>query len=191
MSLYCMTRNDTVSFVDRYGLRGWSSRHRLHRKRRKSRNNPEPDERGVRTRNGVKECRTHEQRKGYTPKVNGCGSGWNTYLVPDMDYLSLIELAWIDFTKACNAHDKCYGTCGSDKELCNDKLARDMKQTCDKLTYRPLARYRCHKMADLYKKAVDSYGESPWQDAQDEACAWKPCDQICPLEHPFGEDDLW
>lgn len=191
ISLYCMTRNDTISSFDRYGLLGWRGRHRFRSKHHRRSGKQEPVIRGVRTKNGIKECRTHEQRKDYSPTVNGCGSGWNTYFVPDMDYLSLIELAWIDFSKACNEHDKCYGTCGSDKGLCNDMLARDMKQACDKLTYRPLARYRCHKMADLYKMAVDSLGESPWQDAQDEACEWKPCDQVCPKEYPFNEDDLW
>lgn len=38
--------------------------------------------------------------------VNGCGSGWNTYLVPDS-----IPLLNCKFEKPCNRHDACYGKC--------------------------------------------------------------------------------
>lgn len=38
--------------------------------------------------------------------VNGCGSGWNTYLVPDS-----IPLLQCNFNNSCNAHDLCYGVC--------------------------------------------------------------------------------
>ena len=40
------------------------------------------------------------------PGPNGCGTGWNTWLVPDS--LPVLSCA---FESACNAHDVCYGKC--------------------------------------------------------------------------------
>jgi hypothetical protein len=37
---------------------------------------------------------------------NGCGSGWNTYLVPDS-----IPIMNCKFENSCNKHDACYGKC--------------------------------------------------------------------------------
>jgi hypothetical protein len=39
---------------------------------------------------------------------NGCGTGWNRYLVPDR-----IKLVGCEFKAACDAHDICYGACES------------------------------------------------------------------------------
>jgi hypothetical protein len=38
--------------------------------------------------------------------TNGCGSGWNTYLVPDS-----LPLGICNFEQSCNNHDVCYGKC--------------------------------------------------------------------------------
>lgn len=38
--------------------------------------------------------------------VNGCGTGWNTWLVPDS-----IPVLQCTFEQACNGHDVCYGKC--------------------------------------------------------------------------------
>ena len=40
--------------------------------------------------------------------VNGCGTGWNTWLVPDS-----IPILQCTFEQACNGHDLCYGKCES------------------------------------------------------------------------------
>lgn len=37
---------------------------------------------------------------------NGCGTGWNTWLVPDS-----IPVVYCRFESACNKHDVCYGKC--------------------------------------------------------------------------------
>jgi hypothetical protein len=44
--------------------------------------------------------------QGPDPTPNGCGSGWNTYLVPDY-----IPIAGCQLESSCNAHDMCYGKC--------------------------------------------------------------------------------
>lgn len=47
---------------------------------------------------------------GFAPtvqaQVNGCGSGWNRYLVPNE-----IKPLGCNFETACNRHDECYGRC--------------------------------------------------------------------------------
>jgi hypothetical protein len=47
-------------------------------------------------------------------KTNGCGTGWNRYLIPDK-----IQFLGCDFKSACDAHDVCYGQCtlASSKDL--------------------------------------------------------------------------
>lgn len=39
---------------------------------------------------------------------NGCGSGWNTFVVPDR-----IRLLGCEFKASCDLHDKCYSICDS------------------------------------------------------------------------------
>ncbi|NCT84021.1 MAG: hypothetical protein GXC94_12795 [Comamonadaceae bacterium] len=39
-------------------------------------------------------------------ETNGCGSGWNRYLVPDS-----LRIVGCNFRPACDAHDICYGRC--------------------------------------------------------------------------------
>ena len=60
--------------------------------------------------------------------TNGCGSGVSTHLVPDYLYVNgapIMRLGPI-FTGACNLHDICYGTYGSDKESCDTALHSKM-----------------------------------------------------------------
>ena len=40
--------------------------------------------------------------------TNGCGAGWNRYLVPDK-----LKIIGCNFRPACDAHDVCYGRCAS------------------------------------------------------------------------------
>lgn len=44
----------------------------------------------------------------YAQETNGCGTGWNRYLVPDR-----IKLIGCDFKQACDSHDVCYGKCST------------------------------------------------------------------------------
>ncbi|MBR3924663.1 MAG: hypothetical protein IKJ45_16210, partial [Kiritimatiellae bacterium] len=133
---------------------------------------------GLRTKtiNGVIMCRTNRPAPGYEPSVNGCGSGWNTYLVPDADYSIIGKIFGVDFEVACNRHDRCYGTCAENKNKCDRNLQSDMKSECDKIpSIFFTAKLRCKLMADIFYSAVDNLGEGPFEDAQDNACAWDCC----------------
>ena len=126
--------------------------------------------------NGGEECRTNRSKTEYTPSENGCGSGWNTYLVPDADYLSLLHFQWVDFNVACNTHDQCYGTCGSDKNTCDSSLRKGIQKACDKIPgIFMLSRGRCLTLADVYYTAVQAFGDEPFESAQDAGCEWEPC----------------
>lgn len=44
----------------------------------------------------------------YAQETNGCGTGWNRYLVPDR-----IKILGCEFRAACDSHDICYGKCSN------------------------------------------------------------------------------
>lgn len=110
------------------------------------------------------EYRTTEQKKGYRPTSNGCGAEGGTKVRGDF-YL-------FDITPACNAHDICYGTCGSNKSLCDSKFFADIMTICTKRVAIP---YLCYNLASIYSGAVLGWGNSAYEAAQDEACEWAPC----------------
>ncbi len=60
--------------------------------------------------------------------VNGCGAAGSIDLVPD-GLIGVPQFGNI-FTPACNAHDTCYGTYGTDKHGCDRKLRDDMVNGC-------------------------------------------------------------
>ena len=78
---------------------------------------------------------------------NGCGTGWNSYLVPDR-----IVLAQCEFRSACDAHDVCYGKCG-------DVPVADRPSHCEYLRCKPggdlLGNEQCRskKFDDLFGQA--------------------------------------
>ena len=82
----------------------------------------------------------------------------------------------VDFEVACNRHDKCYVTWAENKNKCDRDLRSDMKSQCDKIpNLFIVAKWRCKMMTDIFYLAVDNFGEGPFEDAQDEACAWECC----------------
>lgn len=117
-------------------------------------------------------------------QTNGCGSGWNTYLVPDR-----LPLSSCEFKSACDVHDICYGKCeglkpsdrppqceylrcrkggdlvGSDtcinvKYVRLEKAANERKGQCDAKFYNNLVstnpnRPVCRVFAAIYGKAVE------------------------------------
>jgi hypothetical protein len=122
-----------------------------------------------------------------SPAPNGCGSSWNTYLVPDS-----IPILGCDFKDACNQHDTCYARClpntptallpectylkcEQNGELngqaqCNTEpfntlraQAAQRKKSCDLNFYSTLGAKNfsnlvCHAFSSLYYKAVDRFG---------------------------------
>ena len=99
------------------------------------------------------------------PEVNGCGSSGLGSLVPDyvVDWKGVGNI----FTPACNLHDSCYGTYGSDKHGCDRALRDDMVAACQRATQpdtTPLdaaihAEFmqRCTAQADLYSSGLQSW----------------------------------
>ena len=59
---------------------------------------------------------------------NGCGSGTSENLVPDYLFVGGVAAYRLGpiFRQACNFHDVCYGTYGTDKEACDMVLHDDM-----------------------------------------------------------------
>jgi len=84
---------------------------------------------------------------------NGCGSDGSEHLVPDYLFVNgapVLRLGPI-FSGACNLHDVCYGTHGSDKEACDMILHDDMIEfaqlrmtSTQWLVYGPFVRGQAH-----------------------------------------------
>ena len=111
---------------------------------------------------------------GLEKERNGCGAkggqGWpNGY--PPWPLLPLV-----DFTGCCDAHDICYGTCGSVRSECDRGLGACMRQKCEEsLRYVYHEKALCVQMANKYEWAVKTFGAGPFEVGQDDGCVWKPC----------------
>jgi hypothetical protein len=64
-----------------------------------------------------------------------------------------------DFTDACNAHDRCYGTPGATQQGCDDQMLADTLASCGDSR-------RCRLIAHLYHRAVASGGADAFNEAQ-------------------------
>ena len=109
------------------------------------------------------------------PKSNGCGpQGWKWNLVPNR------PLGMADFTKACDAHDICYGTCDAKKADCDQALEDDAGVACLQkygwMGMQPMPLLlkaelkACLEIAHLYFLAVSKGGDQPFKDAQKTGC---------------------
>jgi hypothetical protein len=122
-------------------------------------------------------------------EVDGCGTGWNTWLVPDS-----LPLLQCNFQSACNKHDQCYGKCegraldpkaphceylrcrkGGDlagSQTCNTNVrlvrvnlaAMERRQKCDvafevDIRTDNVRKPVCHAFARVYRLAVKYWGE--------------------------------
>lgn len=117
--------------------------------------------------------RLKTQKKGYVPKANGCGaagSGISKY-IPNNYY-------YFDFEKACNNHDKCYGTCNTNKDSCDSTFHLELKNACynKKVLWSPVMFILClEHLSTIYYLAVSFLGKDAYENGQDEACEWKDC----------------
>ena len=118
---------------------------------------------------------------------NGCGTGWNRYLVPNS-----VPLAACQFKVSCDQHDICYGKCGDlpadkrppqceylrcrpegdlfRKQECGDvkfvelkKDADGRKRQCDAVFYTNIVNNNpekpvCRAFAVIYRNAVQYFG---------------------------------
>lgn len=120
---------------------------------------------------GLKKCRSNSPRPGYEPSVNGCGTEGG-FPVPD-SYFGMV-----DFTACCNGHDRCYGTCGSNRADCDSALSDCMKNACDKYFTLPIAwheRVACRATASIYWLTLRAIGGAAYESAQDESCDEEEC----------------
>ena len=121
------------------------------------------------------EYRTTRAKPGHIPTTNGCGSSGSEW-VPDSNW------GKVDFTPACNAHDICYGTCGTTHQSCDNSLANAMEAACLEwwnswwgyITV-GTAYFSCVAQAEIYRGTLLAGGGMAFDNAQDEACEFDTC----------------
>lgn len=91
-------------------------------------------------------------------RCNGCGSGWNSKLVPDRIY-------FLNINRACCIHDYMYevGTTIQDKRLADEVLLLNLKRLIDEdknfLRNNRFMKRRMKNIAKIYYDFVDKFGE--------------------------------
>lgn len=110
-----------------------------------------------------------QKNKLHVPSSDGCGSlGVNI----DTDYLPAPEMA-----KCCDAHDICYDTCNSDKELCDLDFKRCLYKYCDSFEKGPAGDVLikgCKAAAKMLFTGTMTLGCKSYRDAQQRACYCPP-----------------
>jgi len=115
---------------------------------------------------------------GLEANCNGCGpNDWRSPFVPNRPFFI------IDFTSACNTHDRCYAKCGVKKATCDTNFKGDTGLLCyhkygsnidPKYPYPPHPMLRpCYLLAEAYYKAVSEHGDSAYREAQKHCCKEK------------------
>jgi hypothetical protein len=126
------------------------------------------------------------QPENSATSVNGCGSGWNVWIVPDS-----IPILGCQFQDACNKHDICYGKCeGSNTQECSylrcksggdlygtNQCRKDIsllrswldsrtrKATCDQNLHDAIVaanpgKFVCSALGVVYRLAVKEWGDA-------------------------------
>ncbi|HST42498.1 MAG TPA: hypothetical protein VLK58_23465 [Conexibacter sp.] len=119
----------------------------------------------------------HAIESGLPSTFNGCGpeSGIRLPIFGRTDPVPDRPLFIADFFSSCQAHDCCYGGCGSDQVACDAAFLDDALKACAKAhpgsdeISRGL-RIACNKVAALYHFAVASGGRAAWEAAQATGC---------------------
>ncbi len=119
-----------------------------------------------------------QNRPSYVNKSNGCGpGGWLGILIPDTPY-------GYNFSKCCDAHDKCWGTCRTSQsavthqQTCDIQFLKCMQQVCKAVSAGNIQ--QCYAVANVYFEAVSrtQSGKNNYHAAQEEACIC--CCYNCP-----------
>uniref|UniRef100_UPI0040576964 hypothetical protein n=1 Tax=Candidatus Electronema sp. TaxID=2698783 RepID=UPI0040576964 len=74
-----------------------------------------------------------------------------------------------NFTEACRNHDKCYDTCGKNKEHCDDVFKSEMHDACNRTyssRWHVVQRRLCKETANTYHSAVNRMGGDAYRAAQ-------------------------
>jgi hypothetical protein len=119
----------------------------------------------------------------YYENVNGCGGeGWSKTAVRD---------TWgrVSFREACNNHDRCYMTPGSDVNQCDNRFGFDLRVSCERDSYvrdpvfnkkipDPVTLSACYPIATTYFGSVRAIGWNWHQAAQAKARRYRDLVQI-------------
>ncbi|EDW76871.1 uncharacterized protein Dwil_GK16013 [Drosophila willistoni] len=109
------------------------------------------------------------QNKFYTPTSDGCGS---LGLRISTEFLPAAEME-----TCCNAHDICYDTCNSDKELCDLDFKRCLYKYCDsyeKSLASDLMMKGCKAAAKMLFTGTLTLGCRSYLDSQKRSCYCAP-----------------
>lgn len=122
------------------------------------------------------------------PRGLACGSGLSDFIVPD-------NIAGRDVTACCQAHDRCYETCGASRMGCDQALAQCIMARCNDprdcgivpifphMFFNILVRGNCGRGAAVFYSAVRMYGKGAF-DAAQEGCTEPPPDEC-------GSECIW
>ncbi|KAK6301409.1 hypothetical protein J4Q44_G00274620 [Coregonus suidteri] len=125
-------------------------------------------------RNGVcqykcKYGKTPVHRHGYvTPEPNGCSSDLLGFQVPDSFDMGIPAM-----TQCCNLLDRCYDTCGSNKNRCDSKYRLCLHDICSDLkkSLGLVSKVKaCESVADALYNTVWTLGCRSFMNSQREAC---------------------
>jgi hypothetical protein len=117
--------------------------------------------------------------KQFAQKPDGCSSWSNNH--------HQVRDTWgpVDFRKACNDHDKCYYTLGSDPDKCNRKFCTALYKACEndliggwdpiRATLASPILGSCYTVATAYCGAVKAAQDGTFEDAQDMQREWLSC----------------
>uniref|UniRef100_T1DER7 Putative gxivspla2 n=1 Tax=Psorophora albipes TaxID=869069 RepID=T1DER7_9DIPT len=112
---------------------------------------------------------TPTKNKLYIPQSDGCGS---LGLKIDTEYLPAAEME-----VCCNAHDICYDTCSSDKELCDLDFKRCLYKYCDayeKNVVGEIVVKGCKAAAKMLFTGTLTLGCKSYLDSQTRSCYCPP-----------------
>lgn len=93
-----------------------------------------------------------------------------------------IEAPTVRGGRACDRHDECYQTCGSDRAACDERMHRDMLAICNASSESQSVVERCRTWADRYFTALTHFGGSAHEERQRQVCDCQPEEPPAPSE---------
>lgn len=110
----------------------------------------------------------------YYENVNACGGNdWSERGIRD---------SWgkVSFREACDNHDRCFMTIGSNNNACDDKFYEDLRASCERDSYirdpltniklpDPVTLAECYRIATAYYGGVRIFSSEKYQSAQEKA----------------------
>ena len=85
--------------------------------------------------------------------------------------------------KACDRHDECYQTCGSDRNQCNIQMYDDMMAVCESSKDSYTVKQKCYDWAHMYWDGLFAGSAPTFKERQKEVCAC-PSPSVPPQSTP-------